>query len=136
MDELKMVPENDGKIKALLKKTQIGCTARLLTLNELKKSLEVAELILDKILKKQSRQNIKAWVRPKYGEFSATYWGSPEHTQCCIRRGRKYWFIQNIERAKAIRSGSSFVEIDNNSLEYKHGDIVSYVTKNLTGNQV
>lgn len=135
-NEIKITSDNSEVIDILLNNAQFGCSARLLTYKDLEKSAHIAESLLGKILKKQHRQNVCAYVRPEYSAFSASYRGTPEHTHCVIRRGAKCWYVSSIERAKAHRAGSYRVSIDLKSLESKRSEMIEFVTNNLASSTV
>lgn len=135
-NEVRISPENSDIIDALLNNIQKGCDARLLTYDDLEKSARIAESLLEKILRKQHRQNVYAHITPEYDAFSPYYRGTPEHTHCLIRRGEKLWYVSNIEREKANRAGSCRVHIDRISLEPKHYKILEFITSDLQSNIV
>ena len=136
MLKTKIKPENSQIIDALLDLKQRKCKARLLSYRDILEASMIAESLLEPILAKQHRQNIMAIVMPFYEEIKPHYAGTPEHTECLIQRGRKDWYIMSVDRAKAIRKGSSKVEILTHSLQRKHSNIIQKVTKNLSGNSI
>jgi hypothetical protein len=131
MMKLSIKPKNSYGIDMILDKYQEGLEVRMMSYDYLKKGVDIAESMLDGLLKKQSRQNICAVVKPKYERFKPEYPYMPVHTECHIRRGRKDWYITSIVRAKAHRGGSSRVEIIRESLNNKHDEIINFVTKDL-----
>lgn len=131
MRKISITPENAYLIDLYLAQLQVGCSERTLSYKDLAEASKIAESILEGMIKKQSRQNIIAVVKPKYCAFKPEYRGVPAHTQCYIKRGRKHWYLSSMMRTKANRSGSSKVEIVKESLKTKYDDILSYVTKNL-----
>lgn len=131
MQQISIIPENAKIIDSYISQLEAGCKVRTLRYKDLEEASKIAESILEGLLRKQSRQNILALVKPKYMAFKPEYRGVPAHTQCYIKRGRKNWYLSSIMRTKADRSGSTKVEIDKESLKAKYDDILSYVTKNL-----
>lgn len=134
MNEIKVVPENALWIDQILCDRQQDCKARLLNYKAIEEGVLIAESILENILSKQYRQNVLAIIRPSYPAFNPYYRGTPEHTECLVRRGKKYWYITGLDRAKAVRKGSVKVEIIKSSLTKKHHHILEHVTKNLGEN--
>jgi hypothetical protein len=132
--KLNIETKNAYEIDMILDKFQEKLEVRMMSYDYLKKGVDIAESILDGLLKKQSRQNICAVVKPKYERFKPEYPYIPVHTECHIRRGRKGWYITSIVRAKAHRGGSSRVEIIRESLNSKHDEIINFVTKDLKRN--
>lgn len=135
-NEIKIVPENASLIDTLLNEVQRGCSKRLLSYEDIKFSSEIAESILDKLLKKQHRQNITALVAQEYDPFSYNYRGRPEHTQCTIRRGAKHWYVSNIKRTDASRKGGFRASIDLGSLECKKDHIYEFATNGLHSDHI
>ncbi|MEI4550339.1 hypothetical protein [Pseudoalteromonas spongiae] len=131
MKNISITPENAQIIDEYFAQLQAGCTTRTLSYMDLAEASRIAESMLERLLRKQSRQNILALVKPKYMAFKPEYRGVPEHTQCYIKRGRKYWYLSSIMRTKADRSGSYKVEIIENTLNTKHDEIIRYVTNDL-----
>jgi len=136
MIEIQITPDNENLIKKALKAIQQSSYTKLLRYSDIVEAVKIAESMLIPVLKKQDRQNVRALVSPKYPPFSASYRGFPTHTQCCIRRGKKDWYMYDIARTHAIRAGSYNVVIDLKSLEAKHGAIVNYVTHSLKGDTI
>jgi hypothetical protein len=134
--EFEIVPEKMEFIARELDRIQVGCSARLLSHNEIKLAAEIAESLVATIIGKQNMQNICAFVTPDYGIFSPYYRGKPEQTSCLIRRGAKYWSASNFKRTEANRKGSCRVTIDLNSLRPKIGDIYGFVTSDLSASHV
>lgn len=134
--DIEVVPANMEFIARELDRIQVGCSARLLSYNDIKLAAEIAESLVSTIIGKQNMQNIYAFVTPDYGVFSPYYRGKPEQTSCLIRRGAKYWSVSNIERTEANRGGSCRVTIDLNSLRPKIGRIFDFVTKELRSDDV
>lgn len=134
--DIKITPDNSALINNILFGIQNGCRERLLTYNDIEYSTEIAESMLESLLRKQHRQNVKALVTPEYDAFSPLYRGKPEHTQCLIHRGAKFWYASEFERAKASRAGSYRVSVDTASLESKKDHIYDYVTGKLYSDHV
>jgi len=131
MIEIPITPDNEHLIENALKAIQQSSHSRLLKYPDIEEAAKIAESMLIPVLKKQDRQNVRAWVRPSYPAFSPAYRGIPTHTQCYIRRGKKDWYMYDAARTHANRAGSYSVVIDLSSLEPKHGAIVKCVTQNL-----
>jgi|TARA_R110000772_G_scaffold268578_1_gene396571 hypothetical protein len=129
--KISIIPENSYLIDEWLADFQAGCRVNMLNYSNLEEASKIAESILDELLKKQSRQNVCAVVKPKYEKFKPEYPYEPAHTECYIRRGRKNWYITSMVRANANRGGSSKVEILRDSLGNKNDEIINFVTKNL-----
>jgi hypothetical protein len=136
MIEIPIVPDNEYFIETSLKAVQQSNYARLLSYSNIEEAAKIAESLLTTVLRKQDRQNIRAWVRPKYPPFSANYRGFPTHTQCFIRRGKTGWFMYDASRSHATRAGSSIVVIDLKSLDPKIDGIINFVTKSLKGDSI
>ena len=134
MRKISITPDNAYLIDQYFAQLQAGCSARTLTYLDLEEASNIAESILERLLRKQSRQNVLALVKPKYKAFKPEYRGVPQHTQCYMKRGQKHWYLTIMMRTKADRSGSYKVEIVKDSLANKHIDIVKFVTKDLTSN--
>ena len=132
MRQISITQDNAYLIDHYLAQLQSGCKVRTLSYKDLEAASHIAESIVSRILRKQSRQNVLALVKPKYMAFKPEYRGVPDHTQCYIKRGQKHWYLSSIMRTKADRGGSCKVEIVKDSLANKHVDIVKFVTKDLT----
>jgi hypothetical protein len=136
MIEKQIVPDNKKAIEAAINAVQHSRDTGLLSYSDLEEAAKIAESMLQDILKKQDRQNVKALVRPSYPAFSPTYRGIPTHTQCYIRRGKKDWYMYDAARTHANRAGSYSVVIDLDSLEPKHCAIINCVTQSLKGDTI
>ena len=134
--EFKITPENSYLIDNILAGIQKGCSKRLLCYEEIQKSAEIAESLIERILNKKNRQNVCALVTPDYNEFPIYYRGTPYHTQCVIRRGSKHWYVSEFERVKANRAGSFRVTVDTESLKVKKDSIFECVTQDLRSDHV
>jgi hypothetical protein len=134
--EIKIVPSNKEPIEDLLSVHQKNTWKRELKLSDIKEGVQIAEKLLDNVLFKKNRQNIKAKIRPLYYPFKPSYGRYPMQTVCHIRRGAKYWFITKIERVAAQRSGSTRLVIEPSSIVLKSEKVIEYLSKNLKGNEV
>jgi hypothetical protein len=131
MNKADIIPENSYLIDKWLADFQLGCKVRTLKYSDLEEATKIVESILNGLLKKQSRQNVRAVVKPEYEVFKPNYPRVPTHTECYIQRGRKHWYLTSIIRTKANREGSSKVEVIRESLYNKHDEIINFVTKDL-----
>ncbi|MDO6426114.1 hypothetical protein Q4489_03775 [Thalassotalea sp. 1_MG-2023] len=134
--EFKVESENREIIINILNRLQSRCSERLLSYEDLELSTKIAESILENLVAKQKWNNISAMVTPDYETFSPLYRGTPQHTQCVIRRKNGVWFVSEFERTKAFRDGSFKVTIDRDSLRVKKDQIFDFVTENLSSNHV
>lgn len=131
MIEVKITPQNRVIIENILTAVHSKSNVRTLDYDDIEHAAGLAEELLDKILSKQKRQNVRAIVRPFYEAFSCNYRGVPTHTESTIKRGFDGWYISDVSRKVANRSGSPQVAIVVDSLREKIDNIFSYTTSDL-----
>ncbi|KPV94804.1 hypothetical protein AN214_03105 [Pseudoalteromonas sp. P1-9] len=131
MIEVKITSKNRVIIENILIAVQSKSNVRTLNYDDLEHAAGLAEELLDKIISKQKRQNVRAIVKPFYEPMSCNYRGVPTHTESTIRRGSDGWYISDVSRKVADRSGSQKVSIVVDSLREKVDNIFSYVTREL-----
>lgn len=134
MKEIKITPINKEKIQDFLDELQKRTWERELDYSTITEGALLAEGLLENVSYKKDRQNIKAHIRPLYNAFPITYRGTPKQTVCYIRRGKKDWFITNIERVAVQRAGSTRVVIEPSCIVSKSDSIIEYLSNTLKSN--
>jgi len=134
MKRIRISLDNAMKMQTGIDDVQNNAIVRVLNYIDVVTAAGIAESKLENILPKKDREGVSATVRPLYEKFEPQYRGVPEHTECFIERGKRYWYIIGVMRTAAERSGSVRVKITPHSIERKGSTIINYLSKNLKGN--